>query len=529
MTAPSTAPGSSAGDLRSLGRGTSLNLAGSVVAGVLNVLVPVFVTHGFRQEEAGTFFAATVLFTILINVGTIGADTGILRSIPRARALGQRAELRTQLRIALLPPAVLSVLLAVVLVVLAPQIGRLAGSGKSSQPELFAQYLHVLGPLLPVAVVYVIGLSASRGFGALKPLVLLEKVGRGLLQALLILLCVLVAPKTLLLISAWVLPYLVAGAVLAVWLRRLLRQAEVRASNAEQVPSRPLREIALEFWAFSAPRALSRVFSVALQRIDILLVAGLLGPAEAAVYTAATRFLLLGLLFVQSIQQVMAPKFSELIAHGDVHRSTVLYRTTTSWLTLVAWPMYLMSAIFAPFLLQIFGPGYERGATVVTVLCLTMLVATTCGPVDSVLLMAGKSSWSLYNTGAALLVNIGVDLVLVPRIGINGAAIGWAAGILVANLVPLYQVNRSLHMHPFGPATRQAMVVGGLCFGVLPLLVRLGLGAGLAGFLVAAVLSTGAYAALLLRRREVFELAALTSALRRRPGRDRRGPAAPGT
>lgn len=417
-------------------------------------------------------------------------------------------------------PALLAAAIAALLVALAPEIGRLATGGSGDAAEMFSRFLYVLGPMLPVAVVYVTAMSATRGLGALRPLVLLEKVGRGSLQAALIAFVVLLAPSALLLLAAWAAPYLVAGVVLAVWLHRLAAGASRR--SVPGAPVRPVRAIAGEFWRFAGPRALSRVFTVALQRLDILLVAGMLGPVQAAIYTAATRFLLFGLLFVQSIQQVMAPRISEFLATGDTGRSSVLYRTTTAWLTLVSWPIYLMAVLFAPFLLGIFGEGYEAGATVVVVLCLAMLVSTTCGPVDSVLLMAGKSSWSLYNTAGALTVNVGLDLLLIPRLGITGAALGWTAGILVANLVPLWQVHRSLGMHPFGTATRTAALLAAGCFGGLGLVIRGLFGATLTGFVVAAAVTTAAYAALVYRQRDVVELTALTSALRR-PRRRRSG------
>ena len=52
-----------------------------------------------------------------------------------------------------------------------------------------------------------------------------------------------------------------------------------------------------------------------------------------------------------------------------------MYQTTTAWLILVSWPIYLASAVFAPLLLQVFGPGYDQAAAAVVILCLTMLVA----------------------------------------------------------------------------------------------------------------------------------------------------------
>ena len=40
-----------------------------------------------------------------------------------------------------------------------------------------------------------------------------------------------------------------------------------------------------------------------------------------------------------------------------------------------------------------------------------MLVATLVGPVDMVLLMAGKSSWNLLNTIAAIVANVTLNLI----------------------------------------------------------------------------------------------------------------------
>ena len=84
------------------------------------------------------------------------------------------------------------------------------------------------------------------------------------------------------------------------------------------------------------------------------------------------------------------------------------------------------------------------------ILGLTMLLATACGQVDMVLITTGRSSWSLVNGLLALVVNVGLDLLLIPRFGITGAAIGWAAAIIVTNLIPLAQLAISKRLNPFG-------------------------------------------------------------------------------
>ncbi len=166
----------------------------------------------------------------------------------------------------------------------------------------------------------------------------------------------------------------------------------------------------------------------------------------------------------------------------NTERASRLYRVSTAWLVLGTWPLYLLAALFAGPILEVVGSGYRRGEIAVVALALTMLVATACGMVDVVLTMAGRSTWSLANQLLALTVMCGLDFYLVPAHGVTGAAFGWAAAILVKNLVPLAQVGLTLGLNPMGRATLSAMTATLLCFGAVPLAGR-AVGGPVAGIL----------------------------------------------
>mgnify|MGYP000290591202 CR=1 FL=1 len=53
----------------------------------------------------------------------------------------------------------------------------------------------------------------------------------------------------------------------------------------------------------------------------------------------------------------------------------------------------------------------------------------------SVLLLGGKSTWVLIDKVVVLVVNVGLNLVLIPRFGILGAAMAWAVSIVVDNVI----------------------------------------------------------------------------------------------
>jgi O-antigen/teichoic acid export membrane protein len=181
----------------------------------------------------------------------------------------------------------------------------------------------------------------------------------------------------------------------------------------------------------------------------------------------------------------------------------------------LAWPIYLACAVFAPQLLGFFGAGYADAAVVVVVLSLAMLFATGAGSVDTVLLMSGRSMLSLVNVSAALAVNIGLNLVLIPRLGIAGAAYSWALAIVLRNLLPLVEVRYLLRMSPLGSGTVWVGASALLCLGVLPGALAL-LGAPLAATVAAFGVGLVVYLGLLWAGRDRIELAAFRGTLLRR-------------
>jgi O-antigen/teichoic acid export membrane protein len=182
-------------------------------------------------------------------------------------------------------------------------------------------------------------------------------------------------------------------------------------------------------------------------------------PAEAALYVAATRVLVVGQLSNQAIGMAAQPQLSSLVAKGEYQRVNDVYRTTTGWIILLNGPIYLLVAVFAPLLLRVFGSGYGDAAAVTVLLCVAAFIGNAVGFTDVVLSMAGRTSWNLANGAIALVVQVGVDVALIPHLGAMGAAIGWAASILTANLVPLAQLRWSMDLHPFGRETALAALV----------------------------------------------------------------------
>ena len=494
-----------------LARDGLLALVGAGVSAVLNLVLVLVVIHSAGKATAGVVFAATSLFLIAETAARLGCPTGLMYFLVRARTLDKVATLRGILRAGLIPVTIGSIALAVLLLsVSAPLAGWMApGHEDAAVPAI-----RLLALLIPIAAISDSLLYATRAFGSMKPLVLVERIARPALQVLLTLGAILIGAIAAGWLSlAWALPYAFSGTVALIWTYRLVGRAERKAKARRRDRGRtPWRE----FWTFTTPRAMQSIVQIALQRLDVVLVSAILGPKEAAVYAAVTRFLVFGQLGSQAITAAVQPQVGSLMIKGDHDGAQHIYQISTCWLVLLCWPVYLLLAVFSRQIPQIFGTGYAAGTAVLVILAGAMLFATGSGMVDAVLAMAGRTTWTLGNATLALIVDVTLNIILLPRIGIVGAAVAWAAAIVTNNVLPLLQLAIAMKLHPFGRGTLLAMLTAAMWLGVLPYVTGLVFGTSIPTLVGAVLVGLMGYVATAWRLKDVFELDSMVRATRRR-------------
>lgn len=497
-------------DLSTLAHGWLLTLFGLMSSGFFGFIFGIVIARGLGASGAGIFFTAVAFFTITAAGAQFGASTGLIRSIARFRALGEFDLIRPTLAIALLPIFLTGILLAAALFVLADDIVGLVFD--RSAAETAERYLRAFAPFLPLAVASTALVGATRGFGTMVPLVAIEHFGKAILRPALALAVLAGGLGSLALALAWAVPHALGFTAGVVALVLLLR----RTPQTRGIAYRPRAEVAGPFWRFAAPRGVSGVFQITLLWLDTILVAALASPHDAGIYKAAISYITQGTFANQAIVFVIGPLLSALLAQDLRDRARSVYQTATWWLSALAWPIYLTLAVFAPLFMSAFGPEFVAGDTALVILALPMLLAMAAGPVNVVLVMAGKSSWNLLNVALALMTNVALNFILIPAFGITGAAIAWAATIFVWNVAALLEVRLFLELQPLGTGFPIVALVSGGCYGVLGLAIRAAFGATLPAFLLFAALATALYVILMWRFREALHVSVLFESLRSR-------------
>lgn len=464
------------------------------------------------QAGAGTFFQVMALFNIAVVGTTLGADTGLVRELSARLAVRRAQDVPAVLRIALLPVACASAVVGVVVWFAADPLAEALGL-----PGVGAA-LRLAAPLLPVGAVMTALFGALRGLGRVRIFSVLQNLLLPVLRLAGVLIAIAAGAGVLRLTGAWALPVLIVGPLAALAVARSFRRA--LASQRVLEGSVPLDELDAEFaaqatgevaatrkpptwrgfWSFSSARGVSALVETALEWVDVLSVGLFLGPAAGGAYGAVNRCIRLGVMVDQTARIVTGPLVSSSMARGDHDAAKTLYRATTMVLVAAAWPFYLTVAVFSPVILDLFGPGFDVAAVPMSVIALAMMVVVSCGGVQSVLLMAGRSRWQLLNKCTALVVALALCLTLIPAWGLMGAVTAWAASVLVDTALATVQVWRLLGFAPPFASAVPAALSALICFGGVGLGLRLWLGESWSTFFAALVIGGAAYACTVLAR-----------------------------
>jgi O-antigen/teichoic acid export membrane protein len=183
--------------------------------------------------------------------------------------------------------------------------------------------------------------------------------------------------------------------------------------------------------------------SAAWVRIDVVVVGWLLGAADVGAYSVAVRTAFLITFVSTAVNAVVAPMIGPLFEKGDragLQRMTVVAIRISS---AAALGIGIFIGLFSTQLLAIFGKEFVVATPALGVLAVGYMLSTAGGPLGYLLHLTGhqKVSATLYS-GAAL-VSLILNLILVSRIGILGAAVATSI-VLAGQNVLMYLLVRQL-------------------------------------------------------------------------------------
>ncbi|MDL5361704.1 flippase [Halalkalicoccus sp. NIPERK01] len=416
-----------------MAREGSITFVGNLIKKGFGFLIIAVITRLVSPSVYGLFILATSIILFVQAFATLGLPKAIDYFVPQYLSDGEHDKAR----------GVILVVFALVLATSAVVAGLIVlGAGTIAaafdEPALGVALL-VLSVTVPFLAVYNALLASFSAIKRLKFRVYMRDVIRPTVR-LIATAALLLAGYGLLGVVGGYLIGLVVAIVAGVY---FLRENAPRIVGAEttRVPSRPL------LW-YSVPLAFASIIYIFLGQIDYFVVGYFYGSEEVGIYRVGYALAANLMIFSSSL----GPIFKPLIAETKADRAAVRtrYRTATRWIAGLTLPVALVVAFGASaYLSVVFTPQYTVATAAVVILAVGITISAACGGPDGGLLQGlGYSRLVFLNTAVLLVINVGVSVLLVPRIGITGAAIGTASALTVNGLLAVAEGHRFHDVHP---------------------------------------------------------------------------------
>ena len=178
--------------------------------------------------------------------------------------------------------------------------------------------------------------------------------------------------------------------------------------------------------------------------VDILALEHFRSPDEVAVYYAAARLLAVVAFVYFAIAGATTHKFTEYHVSGDRARLAQFFGETIKWTFWPSLAICIAILICGKPLLRLFGPGFDAAYDVMFILAIGMLARAAVGPAERLLIMLGDRKKCVAIYALAFAVNLALCFVLIPRIGIEGAAASVSMALAVESICLYFAARRRL-------------------------------------------------------------------------------------
>lgn len=180
-------------------------------------------------------------------------------------------------------------------------------------------------------------------------------------------------------------------------------------------------------------------------QVDLVVLGLLASTHDVGVYKIASTLALQVSFALTIVNAVVAPRFAALYQQGKIAELRRVNRLGASASFAAGAVVVLMYAVFGRQLISLtVGDAYLPAFMPLLILSAAHLATLWAGTTNILLNMMGRERDVLVAAVASIAVNVVLNLLLIPRMGMTGAAIGTAASLVVWRVLLSVYVNLRL-------------------------------------------------------------------------------------
>ena len=432
---------------RKIGKESTITFSGLMYGNVNRYLYTALLARWVGAEFLGIYSLANSIMLISEVLGKMGLETGIMRFVSRLNPESDSEKIQKVIASALKMTAVFSLVIMVGLIISSGYIVTQI----LNEPPLLTSVLIVFAIAIPFNALTLISAFATQGFKRLKYKTLVTQfLNPTLLLASMVICFWFVSTR-----SSIMVPMLITGIIGFFVMIALLKR--VSGVSNDQIIKAKFDSSLLKF---SYPLMFVTILQTFMHWMDILMLGYFTDATTVGLYHPAARTAGLLQALLLSFLSIYAPMMAQFHSEGDRKKMDNTYKLVSRWLLMCAIPISAIFIIFPGKVLLLFGPEYLPSAKILVILTWATFIQAIFGAAGPTLSMSGHTKLVLWNTIGAFLLNFGLNIFLIPKYGIIGAAIATLISLTAVGFARTIQVGVILKMNFFDRKVIKPIVAG---------------------------------------------------------------------
>lgn len=425
--------------LRKVGKGTVILLFGTVLSKFLAYVFRAIVAKHYGASVYGLLVLAIAIASLVASTALLGLDGGLLRYVAYHLGNANKKILVPMISSVVKVVFPISLFLGLATFVFAKEVSTIF----FHKPEL-ALFLQIAAFLIPLFGLYSIFDKLLQAFQDAKGLVIarnfVDPLGKVVLLGLFLLLGV----------GIWgvVFAYVFGVGLSAVVMFFLLRKKMPGFGSIFFRQEKLSRELV----SYSLPLLFSSFLIMLLSWIDIIILGIFVDSASVGIYDAASVTSRLTAIVPLALSTMFMPAITEVFAKNhsaDYSNIGRLYKHISKWGLILLLPASFFLAMFSKTVLtSFFGPEFGAGAISLVMLVTVHMIWGLNLLSSNVLEMFKRTKVILYNCILSAAINLVLNFILIPKMGIVGAAIATSISTLIITLVYVIEASYLIGKSP---------------------------------------------------------------------------------
>ena len=427
-------------------QGGGLSLIGASVGAILGFFLHVLISRFYGPKNYGIFITCFLLCNILQSVAALGLHKAGMRFIAIGHERSDHHLILGTFRTVAWIPFLFGIIISIAIY----RMSSFVAATCFHNIEMVS-VLKLFSVAIPFFALLQVTAELSRGFKTTRYAVLFENLLLPLLQIAALSGLYILGYDFFSAVYSFILSVMVCSLMMLLTVQKQIRNF-VGPAEMDQLPLKPF--IIQGQWkailAYSLPLTPFALLFLSGNSMDIFMLNVLADSQGIGEYAAAARWVSFFVMILSALNFIFGPLIAGKLGIDKMDDVATLYAAATRWMLFISLPVTVFLMLAREPMMLIFGEKFLlHGPTVLFILSLGGLFTALNGVGGLMFALSSHQYMELMMLVFFILLSASLNLLLIPAVGIVGAALATLASNMATVLVRIFLIHRYLNIHPF--------------------------------------------------------------------------------